>query len=81
MRLLGQVPHANLIISIFKSNQKIIIKFEIGPFEQTYKFLETSQLADFDSASKLINEEWIKDVFTIFDSMNHKYKQISTQII
>ena len=33
MRLLGTVPHQNALISVFKSNNKISIKIEVGPFE------------------------------------------------
>jgi len=77
MRLIGQIPHPKLLISVFKSNQKIIFKFEIGPFEQTYKFLETEQLNDLTSASVLVTEEWITDVFATFDEMNLHYKKIS----
>lgn len=53
MRLLGQIAHPTLLISVFKSAGKIILKFEIGPFEQTYKFLETEKLHDSVSAEKL----------------------------
>ncbi|MBK7232615.1 MAG: hypothetical protein IPH93_10215 [Saprospiraceae bacterium] len=77
MRLIGQIPHPKLLISVFKSNQKIIFKFEIGPFEQTYKFLETEQLNDLASATVLVTEEWITNVFATFDEMNQHYKKIS----
>ncbi|MEP7195640.1 MAG: hypothetical protein ABI851_03925 [Saprospiraceae bacterium] len=76
MRLLGQIPHPNLLISVFKSNEKIILKFEIGPFEQTYKFLETELIYDADSISKIIDENFITKVFQIFDQMNINYKTI-----
>lgn len=77
MRLLGQIPHPQLLISVFKSNEKIILKFEIGPFEQTYKFLETELIYNTESIASLVNEELIKKVFGIFDEMNKNYKAIN----
>lgn len=80
MRLIGTVPHEKLLISVFKSNFKIIIKFEIGPFEQSYKFVETATLQDFEDAAKLVDNEWIQEVFRIFDQMNVQYKSIASNL-
>ncbi len=78
MRLIGQIPHPSLLISVFKSNNKFILKFEVGPFEQTYKILETDQLNDFEGVRRLVTEECIAEVFRIFDSMNHHYKKLNS---
>ncbi|MEO6189510.1 MAG: hypothetical protein ABIO44_03170 [Saprospiraceae bacterium] len=77
MRLLGNIPHPQLLISVFRSNTKIILKFEIGPFEQVYKFLETELIYDAASISKLIDETMLSKVFEIFDEMNVNYKSIN----
>lgn len=76
MRLLGNVSHPKLLISVFKSGEKIIIKFEAGPMEQTYKFLETERIYDLGSAEKLITEDIYMQVFEIFDRMYSSYKNI-----
>ncbi|MBK6861255.1 MAG: hypothetical protein IPK91_01235 [Saprospiraceae bacterium] len=80
MRILGQIPHPELLITVFKSGNKLIIKFEIGPFEQTYKFLETDKLSNFEDAVKLVTETWIQDVYQLFNSMNATYKIRSHEI-
>jgi len=80
MRLLGTVPHQNALISVFKSNNKISIKIEVGPFEQHYKFLETEQLYDFDSVKRFIDEEFISHSYAVFDQMNVKYQSICEQL-
>lgn len=80
MRILGQIPHPELLITVFKSGNKLIIKFEVGPFEQTYKFLETEKLSNFEDASKLVTYNWIQDVYQIFNSMNQSYKIRSNEI-
>ncbi len=79
MRLLGQIPHPDYLISVFKSNNKIILKFEIGPFEQTYKFLETELIHDANSVSKLIDEGILQSVKNIFDQMNTNYQNLHGQ--
>ncbi len=76
MRLLGQIPHPHYLISVFKSNEKIILKFEVGPFEQVYKFLENELIYDCESISKLVNESVLSSVQKLFDEMNENYKKI-----
>ncbi len=75
MRLLGNINHPKLLISVFKSGEKIIVKFEAGPMEQTYKFLETERIHDLSSVEKLITEEFYAEVFAIFDKMYVNYKK------
>ncbi len=74
MRTLGQIAHPHLQINVFKSNNKFILKFEIGPFEQCYKFLESNHLDSYESICKLVNAEFIERVFKVFDDMNKIYQ-------
>ncbi|MBK8955776.1 MAG: hypothetical protein IPM34_09480 [Saprospiraceae bacterium] len=74
MRILGQIPHPQILISVFKSNNKFILKFEVGPFEQVYKFLESPELTSFEDVAALVSEDFLKDVFHFFDQMNVRYR-------
>ena len=76
MRILGQIPHPQLMISVFKSNNKFILKFEIGPFEQSYKFLESSEIDSLEAIQKIVTEEFIAKVFSVFDQMNESYRKL-----
>jgi len=38
MRIIDQIPHESMTISIFQMNDKYQVKFEAGPMEQTFKF-------------------------------------------
>ena len=40
MRVIAELPHPECKISIFSMNQKYIVKFEQGTFEQSYKLAE-----------------------------------------
>ncbi len=74
MRHLGQIQHPQLVINVFKSNNKFILKFEIGPFEQSYKFLESVTIDSFDSIRKLVTDQFMDNVISIFDQMNAHYQ-------
>lgn len=76
MRILGQIPHPQLMISVFKSNNKFILKFDIGPFEQSYKFLESSEIDSLEAIQKIVTEEFIAKVFSVFDQMNESYRKL-----
>jgi len=74
MRMLAQYSQDGLLISILKTNDKFILKFEIGPFEQVYKFFESETIFDVDSLKKLIDANFISKVFETFEQMNSAYK-------
>lgn len=76
MRILGQIPHPHLLINVFRSNNKFILKIELGPFEQVYKFMESDSINDFNSVSQLVTDDFLTSVFSIFDQMNLNYKSI-----
>ncbi|MFN8332281.1 MAG: hypothetical protein U0T81_13875 [Saprospiraceae bacterium] len=56
---------------------KFILKFEAGPFEQVYKFMESEKFCDADSIRALVTQEVLKEVFSIFDQMNQNYQKIN----
>jgi hypothetical protein len=51
MRVVAEIPHEVMKITVFKWNEKYLIKFEVGTFEQTYKIgqLESVGLSDVKS--------------------------------
>ena len=77
MRIIGTIPHPGFKISAFKNENKFIIKVEAGPFEQSYKFLESDEIHSFESLLK----QWTKlqdtELIRVFDQMNYNYKIIN----
>lgn len=59
MRLVGQIPHPRLKISVFNYNAKYIIEVEIGPFKQTYKIPET-EVSGMNEIQRLVDAEFIE---------------------
>lgn len=74
MRLIQEIPHDTYKISVFSWNNKYIIKFEYGHFEQTFKISEwdlTSE-EEIPQVIELLISGNIKDVFS---KMNHNLAQ------
>jgi hypothetical protein len=68
MRIAGQIPHPYFTITVFHMNAKYLIKFEAGPFEQTYKFSE-EDYKGFDRIKTLVDEQFLNDVTARFNEM------------
>ena len=62
MRIIGDIPHPSLKITVFKMDNRITVKFENAQFEQSYKFNITNQLGQMEDVKKLIDEKFIAGV-------------------
>jgi hypothetical protein len=74
MRTLDTIYHPQMYIGIMYMNEKFILKFEIGPYEQVYKFTK-EMAADVDAIKKLCDESFQKQVMDIFDQMHLGFKK------
>jgi len=70
MRVIAELPHPECKISIFAMNQKYIVKFEQGTFEQSYK-LEELDLSGggVNDVFEILDEEFIASVIDRFKVM------------
>jgi hypothetical protein len=69
MKIIGEVSHPRLKITVFKYEGKCSIKFEAGLLEQTYKFREDDRLQTFDDVKVLIDDIFIEKVEEILRGM------------
>jgi hypothetical protein len=70
MRIIAELPHPQCKISIFSMNQKYIVKFEQGPYEQSYKLAELDLMGGgVNEVFQIIDEEFIATVIERFKSM------------
>ena len=70
MRIIAEIPHPDCKIFVFYMNQKYIVKFEKGNFEQSYKISELdSVIAGIEDIKKVINETLITSVLLRFQQM------------
>ena len=73
MRIIGQIDHPDMKITVFKMDNKLSMKFELGLYEQTFKFRESEYMKGFDDAVKLVDATFIGQVLKGFNAM-HKAK-------
>ena len=69
MRIIGYIEHPRLKITLFKMNNKFSAKFEIGLYEQTYKFREGTKLTDLNDLKKILDPSFIAAVEKEFKRM------------
>jgi hypothetical protein len=70
MRVVGEIAHPQVKITIFHWNNRYLVKFEDGPLEQTFKLSEFDFFSD-DEVRKLIDEEFIQNTLIRFQEMEH----------
>ena len=74
MRTLDTIYHPKMYIAIMYMNEKFILKFEIGPYEQIYKFTK-EMAADVDAVKKICDETFMENVLELFDKMHEGFKK------
>lgn len=72
MRIIDNIPHKSMTISIFQMNDKYQVKFEAGPMEQIFKFL-VEEVKGLDGLKQKINDDFIESTRVRFNEM---YKQM-----
>jgi len=82
MRLLANIPHPILRISIFTNDNRFTLKFESGLYEQTYKFRDGDGFDSVDAIINLVTESFCNDVLNLLNlqhkmKLNHISKNIS----
>lgn len=68
MRIVGNIPHPQMTITIFMMNEKYIVKFEAGPMEQVYK-LSQEKAKGLDHVKQIVDEQFQAAVLKKFGEM------------
>ena len=75
MRIVGNIPHPKITISIFAMNDKYQVKFEAGPMEQIFKFYG-DEVSGVDAIKNIIDADFIDEVMTRFVEMFTSLKNL-----
>ncbi len=80
MRVVTEIPHPAVKITVFSWNGKYLIKLERGPLEQTYKI---SEMDIFDEAdvTKLIDEAFITSALHRFAEMGKSLHEAQERLL
>ena len=70
MRIVGDIEHPRLKITIFKMDERYSIKFESGLYEQTYKIRSSETINSPEDVKALVDTDWLSDVETILKHMH-----------
>lgn len=77
MRVIGEIPHPEMRITIFYMNQKYLLKFEQDGFEQTYKISEFDYLIkSVEELKNAMTEDFIHRVLKIFAEMDKSLSEV-----
>lgn len=68
MRVVGNIPHPDILITVFAMNEKYVIKMEAGPMEQTYK-IPMDSVEGLDGVQKIFDEAFMQKVLQRFNEM------------
>lgn len=73
MRVVKELIREEVRISIFSWNNKYLLKFELGPMEQTFKLSEMDVLEESDLDS-FLEGEFFDKVKRRFDEMGNTFR-------
>lgn len=70
MRIIGNIEHPILKITIFKMDNKYSVKFESGLYEQTYKFRSSDSIDSLETIQKIVDAAFCEEVLQELNRMH-----------
>lgn len=70
MRIIGNIEHPSLKISVFKADSRISVKFENALYEQTYKLGDDERFNNLEKVTKLVDSTMLEAVMAGFQRMH-----------
>ncbi len=74
MRVVREIPHPQIKITIFHWNNRYLIKLEAGSFEQTYKISEFDVTSE-EEVMALLDDDFMAQALTRFNQMAESLTQ------
>lgn len=71
MRVIGYIDTKGYKTTVFKNNNRFIIKFESDMFEQAFKFRESDKIANLNDITNLMDYAFLEEVEARFKEMYH----------
>jgi hypothetical protein len=70
MRIIGEIQHPNLKITIFKMGERISVKIENERYEQTYKLGANDRLSNVETIGQWLDAHFLENVQKTFQQMH-----------
>ncbi len=75
MRIIGNIEHPILKITVFKMDNKLSVKFESGLYEQTYKFRSSDAVQGLEDIEKIVDATFCEAVLQDLNRMHQRKNQ------
>lgn len=72
MRIIGEIEHPILKITVFQMDNKLSVKFESGLYEQTYKFRSGEGLDSMEDLRRVLDGPFIEAVMASLKQMHRQ---------
>ena len=71
MRIIGYLDIPGLVVTVFKNENRLSVKFEKNLLEQTFKVRDDVNLSGLNEVKKLFDAQWINEIEAQFDKMEN----------
>ena len=71
MRIIGHIEHPDIKITVFKSDNRVSIKFENEGYEQTYKLGTDERSSTVEGVRQWVDAGFVADVLKQLQAMHH----------
>ena len=72
MRIVGDIPHPTLKITLFLHDSKYSVKFESGLYEMTYKFRSGDDIDSVEAIKAIVDAQFIQEVMGALPQMHQQ---------
>ncbi|MGV3539415.1 MAG: hypothetical protein ACO1OQ_06360 [Rufibacter sp.] len=73
MRVVADIPHPDIKITLLSWNGKYLLKLELGPFEQTYKVSEMDVSGGDEEVKQWLDEPFLQSCLELFLAMRSNW--------
>ena len=81
MRIIGYIDHPRMKITVFKMDLRITVKFEVGFYEQAYKFRVSDTLNGLEAVQAMVDAAFIEEVEERFEAMRGSVESLMKRFI
>ncbi|NOS94126.1 MAG: hypothetical protein HOP30_19590 [Cyclobacteriaceae bacterium] len=79
MRVVGEIPHPEIKITIFHWNNRFLLKLEWGSFEQTYKVDEYEFTSD-EEVKSILTPDFLQEAVSRFEEMAKSLQKATSNL-
>lgn len=76
MRIIGEIEGKGCKITVFKTDMRLIVKFEDSFYEQIFKFRQSDELQGFEDIQRMIDDAFVNEVQQRFEQMRQSTLQL-----